>query len=148
MPHQPPVQLVTKEDIATHLQSGKAKNRAPPANRQLKETNGRRFSTAGPLPRKSTDAQATFASKARAAQERMEGKTVAVKRPASRTLKQVRQTTLQETSREGTRLESTAHGTGSLRVVNAINQVESRLSKRQFCYALRTRTAGNEGHLT
>jgi hypothetical protein len=126
------VQLVTKEDIASHLQGGKAKNRAPPVNRQLKETNARRFSTAGPLPRKSTDAQATFASKARAAQERTDNKTFVMKRPTSRTLKQVQQTALQETSRQGTRLELTERGTGSVQVVNAINQVESRLSKRQL----------------
>lgn len=130
VPPEPPVQLISKEDIANHLQAGKAKNQGPPpANRLPNEVNARRFSTAGPLPRQS---QATFAAKARAAPHPSDNKVITMKRPASRTLKQVRQTKLQENSRDGTRLESASGGTGSLQVVNAINRVESRLSKRQF----------------
>lgn len=130
LPPLQPVQLITKEDIASHLQAGKAKDRASPsANRPANESKARRFSTAGPLPRKP---QATFAAKARAAQQSFDNKIITMKRPASRTVKQVRETTLQENSRDGTRLKTAAGGTGSLQIVNAINQVESRLSKRKF----------------
>lgn len=91
----------------------------------------RRFSTAGPLLRKAPDADSTFAAKARAAQGRLDNKASPLKRPVSRTLNQVRQTTLQENSRDGTRLEP-ARRTGSAQVANAIHQVESRLSARPF----------------
>jgi hypothetical protein len=55
-----------------------------------------------------------------------------IKRPASRTLKQVQQTVLHEDSRVGTRLEPNGRGPSSLEVAKVITQVESRLSKRPY----------------
>lgn len=127
-------QLSSKEEIASYLSREKAKKHVLSAeNRLVHDNNPRRFSTVGPLGRNfaSSVPSCELNSKSRAAQRAPGNAVKAIKRPVSRTLKQVQRTVLHEDSREGTRLEASSRGPGSLQVANVISQVESRLSTRR-----------------
>jgi hypothetical protein len=137
MPPTPPTQLSSKEEIASYLSGEKAKKREhPPSSRSTCENTGRRFSTAGPMGRQlgalSAPAMPSSGNKSRAAHRALNRAVNSIKRPASRTLKQVQQTVLHEDSRVGTRLEPNGRGPSSLEVAKVITQVESRLSKRPY----------------
>lgn len=128
-------QLSSKEEIASYLSREKAKQHVLSAvtNPSIHENNPRRFSTVGPLGRNcaSSVPSCELKSKFRAAQRAPGNAAKAIKRPVSRTLKQVQRTILHEDSREGTRLEASSRGPGSLQVADVISQVESRLSTRR-----------------
>ena len=129
------IQPSPNKEIASYLSREKAvKSVLAPANRLARENNPRRFSTVGPLGRNcaSSGLQFDFKPKTRESQS-VSGKAVkALKRPISRTLKQVQRSTLHEDSSEGTRLEANGRRSGSFQVADVINQVESRLSTRPF----------------
>ncbi|KAJ9098784.1 hypothetical protein QFC19_006261 [Naganishia cerealis] len=93
--------------------------------------NARRFSTAGPLqPRKSSPCDPPSSGVGKAYSEAARGTTNLIKRPTSRSLRQVKQTTLQESSLGGTRLAVAGQRTNGPQIAAVIDQIESRMSTR------------------
>ncbi|KAJ9106143.1 hypothetical protein QFC21_001285 [Naganishia friedmannii] len=96
------------------------------------DMNVRRFSTAGPLQsRKQNTYDPSIGSKVNKAYTKgSSNQANVIKRPASRSVRHVGRTILQESSIEGTRLAVSGPKANGPRIADVMGQVESRLSKR------------------
>ncbi|KAJ9124105.1 hypothetical protein QFC22_000900 [Naganishia vaughanmartiniae] len=118
--------------VAVNTKPEKIVNKTSQAPRQQSlDKNVRRFSTAGPLQsREQKTSDPSIGPKGKAFNKAQFEATSVIERPASRSMRQVGRTTLQESSLEGTRLAITGHKTHAPRIADVIGQVESRLSRR------------------